>query len=209
MSTALARLKNGYTTGARGLAARAMSGLAQTRLTPNQLTATGVSLCLSASVLVYFEFRHERLFFWVGAAAFIVGSVLDILDGALARAGGKATPFGAFVDSTTDRMGEAAMLGAIGLVLIRHGHEFALGATFAAVAGSFLVSYTRARAEALGLRGDVGISSRAERVAIISAGLVLAPWGLLPWAMYVLAASAWVTVLQRVLFVRKQLHERS
>ena len=57
------------------------------------------------------------------------------------------------------------------------------------------------------LRGDVGISSRAERVAIISAGLVLAPWGFLPWAIYVLAASAWVTVLQRVLFVRKQLRE--
>lgn len=208
MSTAFARLKDGYTTGARDLASRTMGGLAQTRLTPNQLTAVGVSLCLGASVLVFFENRHERLFFWVGAAVFIVGSILDILDGALARAGGKATPFGAFVDSTTDRMGEAAMLGAIGLVLIRHGHEFALGATFAAVAGSFLVSYTRARAEALGLRGDVGISSRAERVAIISAGLVLAPWGVLPWAIYVLVASAWVTVLQRVLFVRRQLDER-
>jgi CDP-diacylglycerol---glycerol-3-phosphate 3-phosphatidyltransferase len=208
MSTALARLKDGYTSGARGLASRAMAGLAQTRLTPNQLTAAGVSLCLGASVLVYLESRHELLFFWLGAAAFMVGSILDILDGALARAGDKATPFGAFVDSTTDRMGEAAMLGAIGLVLIRHGHEFALGATFAAVAGSFLVSYTRARAEALGLRGDVGISSRAERVVIISAGLVLAPWGVLPWAIYVLAASAWVTVLQRVLFVRKQLREK-
>jgi CDP-diacylglycerol--glycerol-3-phosphate 3-phosphatidyltransferase len=207
MSTALARLKDSYTTGARGFASRAMSGLAQTRLTPNQLTTVGVSLCLGASVLVYFEYRDELLFFWLGAAVFIVGSILDILDGALARAGGKATPFGAFVDSTTDRMGEAAMLGSIGLVLIRHGHEFALGATFAAVAGSFLVSYTRARAEALGLRGDVGLSSRAERVVIISAGLVLAPWGVLPWAIYVLGASAWVTVLQRVLFVRKQLRE--
>src|SRR5258707_1394037 len=209
MSTALARLKDGYTSGARGLASRAMAGLAQTRLTPNQLTAAGASLCLGASILVYLENRHELLFFWLGATAFMVGSILDILDGALARAGDKATPFGAFVDSTTDRMGEAAMLGAIGLVLIRHGHEFALGATFAAVAGSFLVSYTRARAEALGLRGDVGISSRAERVVIISAGLVLAPWGVLPWAIYVLAASAWVTVLQRVLFVRKQLREKA
>jgi CDP-diacylglycerol--glycerol-3-phosphate 3-phosphatidyltransferase len=208
MSTSLARLKDGYTTGTRGLASRAMTGLAKTRLTPNQLTVAGVSLCLAASVLVYFEYRHERLFFWLGAAVFIVGSILDILDGALARAGGKSTPFGAFVDSTTDRIGEAAMLGAIGLVLSRQGHDFALGATFAAVAGSFLVSYTRARAEALGLRGDVGLSSRAERVVIISAGLVLAPWGLLPWAIYVLAASAWVTVLQRVLFVRKQLNER-
>ena len=205
----LVRLKHGYTAGARHLASRAVSGLAQTRLTPNQLTAAGVSLCLAASVLVHFEYRSELLFYWLGAVVFVVGSLLDILDGALARAGGKATPLGAFVDSTTDRMGEAAMLGSIGLVFMRHGHEFALAATFAAVAGSFLVSYTRARAEALGLRGDVGLSSRAERVVIITAGLVLAPWGVLPWAIYVLTASAWVTVLQRVLFVRKQLRERA
>jgi CDP-diacylglycerol---glycerol-3-phosphate 3-phosphatidyltransferase len=205
MSSGLARLKSGYTTGARGLAARVVASLAQTRVTPNQLTTIGVSLCLGSSVLVYFEYRDEKLFFWLGALVFVVGSLLDILDGALARAGGKATPLGAFVDSTTDRMGEAAMLGAIGLVFMRHGREFALGATFAAVAGSFLVSYTRARAEALGLRGDVGLSSRAERVVIVTAGLVLAPWGLLPWAIYVLTASAWVTVLQRILFVRKQL----
>ncbi|HZO50088.1 MAG TPA: CDP-alcohol phosphatidyltransferase family protein [Gaiellaceae bacterium] len=208
MTTGLARLKSGYTTGARELAARAVGSLARTRVTPNQLTAAGVSLSLAAAVLVYFEDRGEKTYFWLGAFVFLVGSLLDILDGALARAGGKATPLGAFVDSTTDRIGEAAMLGAIGLVLIRHGHEFALGATFAAVAGSFLVSYTRARAEALGLRGDVGLSSRAERVVIVTAGLVLAPWGVLPWAIYVLAASAWLTVLQRILFVRTQLRER-
>jgi CDP-diacylglycerol--glycerol-3-phosphate 3-phosphatidyltransferase len=205
----LARLKRGYTAGARQLASRTVAGLAQTRLTPNQLTTAGVSLCLAASVLVYFEYRSELLFYWLGALVFVVGSLLDILDGALARAGGKATPLGAFVDSTTDRIGEAAMLGSVGLVFMRHAHEFALAATFAAIAGSFLVSYTRARAEALGLRGDVGLSSRAERVVIITAGLVLAPWGVLPWAIYVLSASAWVTVLQRVLFVRKQLRERT
>jgi CDP-diacylglycerol--glycerol-3-phosphate 3-phosphatidyltransferase len=76
---------------------------------------------------------------------------------------------------------------------------------FAAVAGSFLVSYTRARAEALGLRGDVGIGSRAERVVVITAGLVLAPWGVLPWAIGLLTATAWFTVGQRVWSVRKQL----
>jgi CDP-diacylglycerol--glycerol-3-phosphate 3-phosphatidyltransferase len=81
----------------------------------------------------------------------------------------------------------------------------ALGFAFAAVAGSFLVSYARARAEALGLRGDVGLSSRAERVVIISAGLILAPWGFLPWSIYILTASAWITVLQRILSVRAQL----
>jgi CDP-diacylglycerol--glycerol-3-phosphate 3-phosphatidyltransferase len=205
----LQRVKQGYTTGARTLASRSIVGLARTRVTPNALTTAGVSLCLAAAVLVYFEDHNELLFYWLGAFVFVVGSILDILDGALARAGGKTTPFGSFLDSTTDRVGEGAMLGAIALVFARHGNEVALGAAIAAVAGSFLVSYTRAKAEALGLRGDVGFGSRAERVVAITAGLVLAPWGLLPWAIYLLTATAWLTVLQRILYVRKQLREQT
>jgi CDP-diacylglycerol--glycerol-3-phosphate 3-phosphatidyltransferase len=204
----LQRVKQGYTTGARTLASRSIVGLARTRVTPNALTTAGVSLCLAAAVIVYFENHGELLFYWVGALVFVVGSILDILDGALARAGGKTTPFGSFLDSTTDRVGEGAMLGAIALIFARHGNEVALGATIAAIAGSFLVSYTRAKAEALGLRGDVGLGSRAERVVAITAGLVLAPWGVLQWAIYLLTATAWLTVLQRILFVRKQLSER-
>ena len=73
--------------------------------------------------------------------------------------------------------------------------------------GSFLVSYTRAKAEALGLRGDVGFGSRVERVVLISIGLGLAPWGWLQWPIYLLAAMAWITVIQRILFVRRQLRE--
>jgi CDP-diacylglycerol---glycerol-3-phosphate 3-phosphatidyltransferase len=134
--------------------------------------------------------------------------VLDILDGALARAGGKTTPFGAFIDSTTDRISEGAVLGAIALVLVRHGSEIGVALAVAAIAGSFLVSYTRARAEALGLRGDVGIGSRAERVVVITAGLVLAPWVPLELALALLTLTAWVTVLQRVLHVRTQLRSR-
>ncbi len=185
-----------------------MSGLAQTKLTPTALTISGVLLCIAGSVVVHFQYRDELLFFWLGAALFVLGSVLDILDGALARAGAKATPFGAFIDSTTDRIGEAFMLGSIGLVFARAGNHVALAFSFAAVAGSFLVSYTRARAEALGLRGDVGIGSRAERVGVITVGLVLAPWGGLPWAIYLLAATAWVTVLQRIWSVRAQLRDQ-
>jgi len=206
----LQRVKDGYTTGARSLASRWIVGLARTRVTPNALTATGVSLCLVASVLVYFEYRNEWLFYWAGAVLFVVGSILDILDGALARVGGKATPFGAFLDSTTDRVGEGAMLGAIALVFHRHNLPVALGLTFAAVIGSFLVSYTRAKAETLGLKGDVGIVSRAERVVVITGGLVLAPitiW-LLVGAIALLTLTAWITVLQRILFVRKQLAAR-
>ena len=198
-------MKDGYTTGARSLASRSVTGLARTRVTPNTLTAAGVTLCLAAAVLVPFEGRDKLLFYWLGAGTFVVGSILDILDGALARAGGKSTVFGAFLDSTTDRVGEGAMLAAIALVFTRAGNHTAVVFTIAAVAGSFLVPYVRAKAEALGLRGDVGLGSRAERVVVITGGLVFAPWGGLQWAIYLLAATSWVTVVQRILHVRKQL----
>ena len=203
--SALIRVKEGYTTGVRRVASRSMVGLARTRVTPDALTALGLTICGAAAVAVYFEYRHEILWFWVGAALFWAGSLLDVLDGALARQSGRGTPFGAFLDSTTDRVGEAVMLGAIALVFARDGNELALGATFAAMTGSFLVSYTRARAEVLSLKGDVGIGSRAERVTVIVTGLFLAPWGLLPWAVYLLNVTAWLTVVQRVLAVRRQL----
>ncbi|HJU36911.1 MAG TPA: CDP-alcohol phosphatidyltransferase family protein [Gaiellaceae bacterium] len=199
------RVQHGYTSGARSLAGRSVTSLARTRVTPNVLTTTGVSLCLAAAVLVPFESHGKLLFFWLAAGVFVVGSVLDILDGALARVGGKSTPFGAFIDSTTDRVGEGAMLAAIALVFSRHGEDWAVVVAVAAVIGSFLVSYTRARAEALGLSGTVGLGSRAERVVVITAGLVFAPWGGLPWAIVFLAATAWLTVVQRILHVRKQL----
>ena len=205
-SEALGRVKDGYTTGVRRVAASSMGRLERTRITPNALTAAGVLLCAAASVVVYFEYRNELAAFWIGAALFIVGSILDILDGALARSSGRATPFGAFVDSMTDRVSEGVMLAAIGLVFMREGNEVALAFTFAAAVGSFLVSYARAKAEILGLRGDVGIGSRAERVVVISAGLILAPWGALQWAIYLLAVTAWLTVIQRLLHVRRQLH---
>jgi CDP-diacylglycerol--glycerol-3-phosphate 3-phosphatidyltransferase len=207
--TRAAAIKQGYTTGARTLASRSVTSLTRTRVTPNALTATGVLLCGVASVLVLFESRNEILFYWLAAAVFVVGSLLDILDGALARAGGKTTPFGAFLDSTTDRVSEGFMLTAIAYLLATQGRSVFVAVAVAAVAGSFLVSYTRAKAEAIGLRGDVGIGSRAERVVVITAGLVLAPWGVLPWALVLLACTAWITVGQRVLHVRKQLMEAS
>jgi len=201
-------IKTAYTTSARGIALRSMTGLARTRVTPNMLTATGVTLCAVGAVLVYFEYRNELLFFWAGALAFIVGSVLDILDGALARAGGKQSPFGGFLDSTLDRVGEGLILGAVGLVFMRDDNEIALALVLAALAGSFLVPYARAKAEGMGIKGDVGLGSRAERVTVISAGLILAPWGVLPWAIGVLAVTAWLTVVQRILHVRRELEKR-
>jgi len=204
----LARVKQAYTDEARRLAGRSITQLEQTSLTPDALTISGVGLCIAGSVLVYFEYLGWGLFL-VGAALFVVGSILDILDGALARRRSFASPFGAFLDSTVDRVGEGFMLGAIGLVLMRDGSDWGVALAFAAMAGSFLVSYTRARAEALGLKGDVGIGSRAERVVVITTGLTLAPIHelVLPITLALLTATAWVTVAQRVLAVRSQLRQ--
>jgi len=207
VTTRAAAIKTGYTTGARTLASRSVLGLTRTRITPNALTASGVTLCAAASVLVLFEGRNHLLFYWLAAVVFVAGSLLDILDGALARAGGKTTPFGAYLDSTTDRVSEGFMLTALAYLLAQNHHPIFVAVVMAAMAGSFLVSYTRAKAEALGLRGDVGIGSRAERVVVITGALVLAPWGVLPWALVLLACTAWLTVAQRVLHVRKQLME--
>jgi CDP-diacylglycerol--glycerol-3-phosphate 3-phosphatidyltransferase len=202
----LSWVKQGYTDGTRRLASRWIKGLARTRVTPNALTAAGVTLCAAAAVLIWFGDHDQWLIYWLAAVVFVVGSILDILDGALARFGNKATSFGAFVDSISDRVSEGFVLTSIALVFSRHANEVALAFAIAAIAGSFLVSYARAKAELLGLRGDVGIGSRAERVVVITAGLVFAPWGGLQWAIYFLTATAWLTVLQRVLHVRRALH---
>ncbi len=203
----MTRVKETYTGEARRLATRSMEQLGQTRLTPDALSLSGLGLCLAGSVIVYFEY-HAWWLFIVGGVVFVLGSVLDILDGALARAGGKGTPFGAFLDSTIDRVGEAFMLTAIALTFMRDGREWAVALTVVAVIGSFLVSYTRAKAEILGLKGDVGIGSRAERVAVIAIGLGLGSVGGLQWAIALLALTAWATAVQRILFVRKQLLQK-
>jgi CDP-diacylglycerol--glycerol-3-phosphate 3-phosphatidyltransferase len=205
--SALPRIKHASGREARRLAGASLDGLARTPVTPNVLTAVGVTLSIAGAVIVYFEYVTEWLLL-LGGFVFLVGSLLDIIDGALARSRGLGTPFGAFLDSTVDRVGEAFMLGAIALVFMRDENEVAVGLAFAGLAGSFLVSYTRARAEALGLSGKVGIGTRAERVAVITTGLgleALLPFSVLPWAVALLAAAAWFTVVQRILFVRAQL----
>jgi CDP-diacylglycerol--glycerol-3-phosphate 3-phosphatidyltransferase len=207
--TGLSAVKRGYTDGTRRLATRWISGLSRTRVTPNALTAAGITLCAAAAPIVWFAHHRPWLLYWTAAIVFVVGSVLDILDGALARYGGKATAFGAFLDSISDRVSEGFVLTAIALVFARGGNDIAIAFTIAAMAGSFLVSYARAKAELLGLKGDVGFGSRAERVVVITGALVFAPWGGLQWAIYFLAATAWLTVLQRVLSVRKQLGTRT
>jgi CDP-diacylglycerol--glycerol-3-phosphate 3-phosphatidyltransferase len=174
--------------------------LIESRLTPNAISLTGFALCVVAAVLIYKEW-------WIpGGIAFIVGSVCDTMDGRYSRMSGKASPFGAFLDSTLDRVEEGIVLAAVAVYFSRQGNDLAVGATVLAVLASLMVSYTRARAEALGVECKVGIADRAVRVVILSAGLVFGDLlNLIAPAVYVLAVLAIFTVLQRIWHVRKEL----
>jgi CDP-diacylglycerol--glycerol-3-phosphate 3-phosphatidyltransferase len=173
--------------------------LIESRLTPNAISLTGFALCVLAAVLVW----QEQ---WIlGGAAFILGSVCDTLDGRYSRMSGKGTPFGAFLDSTLDRIEEGIVLTAVGAYFSKRGDDLAVAAVVLAVLASLMVSYTRARAEALGVECKVGIADRAVRVVILSAGLVFFSLDLLAPAVYVLAALSTITVFQRIWHVRKEL----
>jgi len=175
--------------------------LIDSRLTPNAISLTGFVLCAVAAVLVW---REEIL---LGGIAFVVGSVCDTLDGRYSRMSGKGTQFGAFLDSTLDRIEEGVVLAAVAVLFSRDGNDAAVAAVVVAALASLMVSYTRARAEALGVECKVGIADRAVRVVILSAGLLLTGVGLdvLEIAVYVLAAASVVTVLQRIWHVRSEL----
>lgn len=180
----------------------AARALARTPVTPNMLTVLG-TVGVSAGALILFPLGY----LFAGTVVCTLFVLTDMLDGALAREKGTSGAFGAFLDSTLDRIGDAAVFGGLAIWLARGGHQPVLAgvALFCMVAGG-LVSYARARAEGLGLRADVGIAERTERllIGLVAAGLtglgvpyVLAI-GL--WALAVLSA---VTFVQRVLAVRK------
>ena len=173
--------------------------LIESRLTPNAISLTGFVLNVVAAALVW-----QELFIW-GGIAFIVGSVCDTLDGRYSRMSGKGSPFGAFLDSTLDRMEEGIVLAAVARYFSSEGNDIAVAAVVVAVLASLMVSYTRARAEALGVECKVGIADRAVRVVILSAGLVFFSLDLLAPAVYVLAALSTITVFQRIWHVRKEL----
>jgi CDP-diacylglycerol--glycerol-3-phosphate 3-phosphatidyltransferase len=179
--------------------------LIESRLTPNAISLTGFLLNVVAAVLVW-----ERYFF-LGGVAFIVGSIMDTLDGRYSRMSGKGTPFGAFLDSTLDRLEEGIVLTAVAATFARQHDQLAVAAVVVAVLASLMVSYTRARAEALGVECKVGLATRAVRVVILSVGLVFARgasighFTLLAPAVYVLAALSAFTVAQRIFHVRSEL----
>ena len=182
--------------------------LIESRLTPNAISLTGLALNLLAAVLVW-----EQLMF-LGGVAFIVGSIMDTLDGRYSRMSGKGTPFGAFLDSTIDRVEEGIVLAAVGAYFSSRGNDLAVAAVVVTVLMSLMVSYTRARAEALGVECKVGIATRPVRVVILSAGLLFAKgaslgdFELLEPAIYVMAVLTTFTTLQRVAHVRRELNRQ-
>lgn len=146
----------------------------------------------------------------VGGLLLLFSGGFDLLDGPLARAKGASTKFGAFLDSAVDRLSEAALL--FGLLLLYHwkGSSSAeVGLIYAALVGSLMVSYMRARAEGLGIKCDVGIFTRPERVLVLAVGLVVGQFyeaGILV-ALGIISGLAWITVIQRFVHVRRQTEE--
>jgi CDP-diacylglycerol--glycerol-3-phosphate 3-phosphatidyltransferase len=183
----------------------ARNRLIESRLTPNAISVTGFVLNVVAAVLLV-----EKLFFLAGVA-FIVGSIMDTLDGRYSRMSGKGTQFGAFLDSTLDRIEEGVVLTAAAWYFADSGDAVAAAACVVAVLGSLMVSYTRARAEALGVECKVGLATRPVRVVVLSVGLVFAKgaslgnFELLAPSIYVMVGLTAITVFQRVWHVRGEL----
>jgi CDP-diacylglycerol---glycerol-3-phosphate 3-phosphatidyltransferase len=193
-------LKDSYTVGVRRavvpLAGRLVTG---GRVTPNGLTVGGLVLNVATVPLIL-----SGHFIWAAVVLLLAG-VCDMLDGAVARISEQVTPFGAFLDSTSDRLSEGVVLMAIGVWFARNGHTWDLAAVFVALMMSFLVSYTRARAEALGLECKVGLASRPERVVLLMVGLLFARYHVLSIMVWAIAILTTYTVVQRILHVRRQL----
>ena len=181
----------------RALLTPVVRGAIALHLTPNTITVVGLLITLLASILV----ANDQLI--VGAAILTAGSLLDAVDGALARAQGGGTAFGGFLDSTLDRAGEAVLYIGIGAWLLSYlpAPGWPMLALMIALAGSFLVSYSHARAQGIGLAANVGLAPRTERLTLVIAGVALAGLGFtagLVGALVIIAGLTVATVVQRI-----------
>ena len=172
-------------------------------LTPNTITVIGVLITLAASILV------GAGWLLLGAAVLTAGSLLDAVDGALARAQGGGTAFGSFLDSTLDRVSEAILYIGVAawFLFVREDPAWPVLVTLVALAGSFLVSYSRARAEGIGLTASVGLAPRTERLVLVIAGIAVAGLGYeigLIAALGIIAVLTIATLLQRIWHVWRQ-----
>ena len=176
-----------------------LSTLHKLGVTPNQVTVVGTMLNGGVALLVIFDHL-----IWAGILLLVAG-VFDMLDGSLARLTQKVTSFGAFLDSTLDRVSEGMVLAGIAYFLaVPGGRRGALdaGLVVLALLGSILVSYTRARAESLGVECKSGIMTRPERIILVAIGLF---FNVLPYVIYMLLALTAFTVIQRVVHTYREL----
>ncbi len=179
-----------------------LSGLHKIGVTPNQITVTGTALNAGVAVLIVFDHLV-----WAGILIIVAG-LFDMLDGALARRTQNVTPFGAFLDSTLDRVSEGMILAAVAYFLaVKGGERGAIDAALVVMAllGSILVSYTRARAESLGVECRSGIMTRPERIILVAIGLF---FNVLPYVVYVMVVLTAFTVVQRVVHTHRELGKK-
>ncbi len=169
--------------------------LSKSRLKPNTLTFIELAISIGAAYAI------ATSYFLLGGALVLVSGLFDLLDGALARFTKQSTKFGAILDSTIDRLSEAAIFCGLLVWYMPKVATLEIVLIFAALIGSFLVSYIRARAEGLGLECRVGLFTRAERVIVLAVGLLVNQVFI---ALWVLVVFVYITVAQRLLYLRKQ-----
>jgi len=169
--------------------------LSKSRLKPNTLTFIELAISLGAAYAIVTSY------FLLGGILVLVSGLFDLLDGALARFTKQSTKFGAILDSTIDRLSEAAIFCGLLVWYMPKVATLEIVLIFAALIGSFLVSYIRARAEGLGLECRVGLFTRAERVIVLAVGLLVNQVFI---ALWVLVVFVYITVAQRLLYLRKQ-----
>lgn len=167
-------------------------------VTPNAITVIGLLLNLLVALVI----ASGSLV--AGGVLVLFANLFDMLDGAVARVSGKGSKFGAFFDSTLDRYAEAVVYLGVGAWLYSQGDGTTLLAAYLGIIGSLMVSYTRARAEGLGVIGEVGLLPRPERILLLAIGLLFHGLLLAP-VLWLLALLANLTALQRMLYVEKQL----
>lgn len=166
-------------------------------MTPNQLTLGG------AFINIFAGWAYSGGLFFLGALLLLFGSVGDLLDGPLARLTGKASRFGAFLDSTVDRYSDFFVFAGVAYFYAVESSWGLCWVTLGILLGAFITSYTKARAESLIPSCSVGVFERAERILILALGSLIPP--LLPLALGVLLVGTHATALQRIWFVRKEL----
>jgi CDP-diacylglycerol--glycerol-3-phosphate 3-phosphatidyltransferase len=174
--------------------------LSRGKISPNALTLMGLAINLGAAYSV--AVGH----FLLGGGLILVSGLFDLLDGALARTAGRATKFGALLDSTVDRASEAAIFCGLLFWASARGSEATIVLASAVLIGSFLISYIRARAEGLDMKCKVGLFTRAERVIVLAVGLLS---GQVHIALWILVVFIYLTVLQRLFYVQKQTGDES